>query len=83
VTVTDAKDWRVESADPSRRCDHCGQPVRNAASVGGRTKVCHTGGPYPDCYRLVTVYGEPLGSRHVPRITPASAPEASLGGESP
>jgi hypothetical protein len=31
----------------------------------GDAHVCHTGGPYPDCYRLVTVWQEPLGCRAI------------------
>lgn len=50
-------------------CAHCGVVVRGAyGSTAGGAVVCHTGvvpperAPY-DCYRLVTVYGEKLGSR--------------------
>lgn len=48
-------------------CAHCGSPVRGYAITQGY-QVCHTGTLPPqneplDCYRLVTVYKEPLGSR--------------------
>ncbi len=48
-------------------CGHCGNPRNGLGRVGG-VRVCHTGTLPPtddpiDCYRLVTVYGEPLGSR--------------------
>jgi hypothetical protein len=50
-------------------CAHCGQSGAVRASVND-ARVCHTdwkpGLPLvaqDDCYRLVTVYGEPLGSR--------------------
>lgn len=46
-----------------RTCEHCGMPQRGEATVGV-SPVCHTAGPYPDCYRLVTVYDEPLGARN-------------------
>jgi hypothetical protein len=36
--------------------------LRGWAKIGGKV-VCHTDPPYPDCYRLVTVYGEELGCR--------------------
>jgi hypothetical protein len=48
-------------------CAHCGNQVRGYAITQGQ-RVCHTG-TVPaqseplDCYRLVTVYGEELGSR--------------------
>ena len=55
-------------------CGHCGRPRTGYGSVGG-IALCHTGTLPPqgeplDCYRLVTVYREPLGSR----ITRPSSP---------
>lgn len=49
------------------RCAHCGGPRRGFAQIND-AKVCHTDPPFPDCYRLVTVYGERLGDRHPDRI---------------
>ena len=50
-------------------CAHCGEPITEASrgQVGGHL-LHHTGTVPPqaeplDCYRLVTVYGEVLGSR--------------------
>lgn len=50
-------------------CAHCWRPLTGSTGVlEDGSVVCHTGtvpgdeGP-PDCYRLVTVYGETLGSR--------------------
>lgn len=46
-------------------CAHCGRPGPMHASLlrGGRTfPLCHPDDGL-DCYRLVTVYGEPIGSR--------------------
>lgn len=54
--------FRGIPAPSSRRCDHCGQPARGEARIDDAI-VCHTDPPFPDCYRLVTVYGERLGSR--------------------
>lgn len=45
-----------------RTCEHCGGPQRGYAAING-AEVCHTGGPFPDCYELVTVHGEGLGTR--------------------
>jgi hypothetical protein len=47
---------------PGVKCAHCGFQMRGSAAVADKP-VCHTGPPYPDCYRLITVYHEPLGSR--------------------
>jgi hypothetical protein len=46
------------------KCAHCGMQIRGFATVNGQ-KVCHTDPPWPDCYRLITVYHESLGSRRV------------------
>ncbi len=54
--------FRGIPAPSARRCDHCGQPARGEARIDDAV-VCHTDPPFPDCYRLVTVYGERLGSR--------------------
>lgn len=44
-------------------CAHCGNPQRGSAQID-HAPVCHTNeSEYPDCYRLVTVYHEPLGIR--------------------
>lgn len=46
-------------------CAHCGRPGPMHASLlrGGRTfPLCHPDDGL-DCYRLVTVYGEPIGAR--------------------
>lgn len=42
-------------------CAHCGCPARGFAGLATGERVCH-GDDGPDCYRRVTVYGEPLGS---------------------
>lgn len=47
---------------PGVICGHCGEQMRGAASIGD-VPVCHPSWDGPDCYRLVTVYGEALGSR--------------------
>lgn len=49
-------------------CAHCGRGLRGFAVLADGSPVCHTGTVPPqdepqDCYRLVTVYGESLGSR--------------------
>lgn len=54
--------FRGIPAPSNRRCDHCGQPARGEARINDAV-VCHPSPPFPDCYRLVTVYGERLGSR--------------------
>jgi hypothetical protein len=52
-----------------KTCAHCGTTIATAVSING-ADVCHTdwkvGVPLAeqdDCYRLITVYGEPLGVR--------------------
>ena len=53
-----------------RLCDHCGREMGDFAggfgsvSHDGRTyHLCHPNMPdRPDCYHLVTVYGQPIGS---------------------
>jgi hypothetical protein len=55
------------SESHSTRCAHCGKTATGHATINGR-HVCHTSTQPPtldpiDCYRLVTVYGETLGSR--------------------
>lgn len=57
----------VDVARSDNACGHCGRPRIGLGWVGD-VRVCHTGTLPPqddpiDCYRLVTVYGEPLGSR--------------------
>ena len=49
------------STEPTAECAHCGNPARGYATVHGK-RVCHHN-DYPDCYRLITVYGEEIGSR--------------------
>jgi hypothetical protein len=56
-------------------CAHCGRVTRNPhggyASVNG-VPVCHPNVPdRPDCYRRVTVQGEPMGTL---KPTPQSEP---------
>jgi len=49
-------------------CAHCGKPRRGWA-MWHNEPLCHTDeAGYPDCYRLVTVYHEPLGFRKVMSI---------------
>jgi hypothetical protein len=65
--ITAMTDWHVADNDilENRRgtlCAHCGFQLRGSAEVDGQP-VCHTSPPFPDCYRLVTVYHELLGSR--------------------
>lgn len=52
-----------------RFCAHCGREIvsPSVGEVDGE-RMCHTGtlppdSDPPDCYRLVTVYGEKLGAR--------------------
>ena len=50
-------------------CRHCGRKIRDWeggwAAINGNP-VCHpNSSDRPDCYRLVTVYGEELGSRQI------------------
>lgn len=42
-------------------CAHCGEKLQGHATVGEAT-VCHPGNPslFPDCYRRISLYGEPL-----------------------
>jgi hypothetical protein len=53
--------------EPAEPCAHCGKPRVGYGGIN-EAAVCHTGTvpaqaePF-DCYRLVTVYGEPLGAR--------------------
>lgn len=52
-------------------CAHCKKPRRGNGVVQG-VSVCHTGSvpPWrepPDCYRLVTIYGQELGNPEGPR----------------
>ena len=43
-------------------CAHCGQPRRGYGGVPGGS-VCHSSDEgWPDCYRRVTAYHEPLGA---------------------
>lgn len=49
-------------------CGHCGRPCGDLAGgyavVPGNVRVCHPNEPdRPDCYRLITVYGEVVGVR--------------------
>lgn len=50
-------------------CAHCGEPIKNASRGGVDGHPLHHTGTLPpqappvDCYRLVTVYRERLGSR--------------------
>lgn len=50
-----------------RKCDHCGEDQDGYSSLTRGSKTyyfCHPDDPNkPDCYRLVTVYGEPIGKR--------------------
>lgn len=48
-----------------RNCDHCGREQRGYAHLyreGKNHALCHPDEGL-DCYRLVTMYGEPLGIR--------------------
>lgn len=49
-----------------KTCAHCGQQQRGSATIKD-LPVCNTGGPFPDCYELVTTYGEHLGVRNPSR----------------
>lgn len=48
-------------------CEHCGRLAGNYGGGWarvGEARVCHPNvAGRPDCYRLITVYGEPVGSR--------------------
>lgn len=55
-------------------CDHCGRvtgPAHGSVTAGEKTyRLCHTSDfTRPDCYRLVTVYHEPIGLLLLPGIT--------------
>lgn len=65
-------EWMREAAlnyDPGvKDCAHCGRLLGVSYGVVNGEYLCHTGTVPPqeeprDCYRLVTVYGEGLGSR--------------------
>ena len=58
----------VARATPLVVCAHCGEPQRGAASAFGKD-LCHPDDGL-DCYRLVTVYGEPVGARRNGSIPP-------------
>lgn len=48
-------------------CDHCGREQRGYAHLyreGKNYALCHPDEGL-DCYRLVTVYGEPIGIREL------------------
>lgn len=46
-----------------KTCAHCGNPQQGSANIGP-VPVCHPDNPdLPDCYRLITVFHEPLGIR--------------------
>lgn len=50
---------------PLRACAHCGRPGGEAWVCAGdwSGQVCHPNAEeQPDCYRRVTVYGEPVGA---------------------
>lgn len=55
-------------------CQHCGRLAGNFGggwAAVGEDRVCHPNvAGRPDCYRLITVYGEVLGSR---RLAPGEA----------
>lgn len=57
---------RASAKTEQQTCAHCGRPIdadSGYASIDMRP-VCHPDKPdRPDCYRLVTAYGEHLGSR--------------------
>ncbi len=54
-------------------CDHCGRTMGDFAGGSGRLtragttfRFCHPNDPSrPDCYHLVTVWSEEIGSRKV------------------
>ncbi len=53
-------------------CLHCGLPLEGYATIRGGATVCHTAAlGRPDCYRRITVYGEPLGA--LLEVTPLPA----------
>lgn len=43
-------------------CRHCGQELSGYGMLADGQRVCHVSGGGPDCYRRVTVYGEPVGA---------------------
>lgn len=45
----------------AEQCAHCGRIGHVFAHIGD-SAICHSD-EAPDCYRLVTIYREPLGSR--------------------
>lgn len=56
-----------QAVTPTYTCVHCGRICGDGAGGYGTVEgqpVCHPNAPdRPDCYRLVTVYREKLGSR--------------------
>jgi hypothetical protein len=50
-------------------CEHCGRLAGNYGggwAAVGEARVCHPNvAGRPDCYRLITVYGEPVGARRL------------------
>jgi hypothetical protein len=45
-------------------CAHCGRLLPRFEAAIGDAQVCHPNDPnLPDCYHLITVYHEELGSR--------------------
>lgn len=73
ITLTEEQAARLGLApvqteqSPQRTCTHCGRDLGDNESGWASIRshpVCHPNVPdRPDCYRLVTVYGEDLGSR--------------------
>lgn len=58
-----SSNWRIESAMRlnERSCAHCGRTGHCFAQVN-KYPLCHPNEGM-DCYRLVTIYDEPIGAR--------------------
>jgi hypothetical protein len=57
-SLDEVEDWLVNAG---RCCEHCGRTAAGYARDAAGNRLCHTGEGGPDCFRRVTVYGEPLG----------------------
>lgn len=57
-SLNEVEDWLM---NPDRYCWHCCRPAAGYARDAAGHRLCHTEDGGPDCFRRVTVYGEPLG----------------------
>lgn len=81
LATTETQPYAQEPQEAAENCAHCGKPRNGYGNYLG-AKVCHSGTVPPqsdpiDCYRLLTVYGEPIGSR-MAKPTPPACPDCGM-----